>query len=53
MANEWLDGSRKPRQGRKINRGRESRLLGPPSLRTGLADLPHPALRLVVHLRED
>ncbi|MGA3118928.1 MAG: hypothetical protein ABSF90_31465, partial [Syntrophobacteraceae bacterium] len=24
-----------------------------PSLRTGLADLPHPALRLVVHLDED
>ena len=31
------------------DRGRESR----PSLRTGLAGLPHPALRLVVHLREE
>src|SRR3954462_7543872 len=30
------------------DRGREGRLPGPPSLRTGLADLPHPALRLVV-----
>src|SRR5207245_125860 len=30
------------------DRGRESRLLGSPSLRTGRADLPHPALRSVV-----
>jgi hypothetical protein len=32
-----------------LDRGREARLgPGPPSLRTGRADLPHPALRLVV-----
>ncbi|NBO93998.1 MAG: hypothetical protein EBV06_17080, partial [Planctomycetia bacterium] len=33
----------------KKDRGREDRLSSaPPSLRTGLADLPHPALRLMV-----
>ena len=36
-----------------LDRGRKSRFVGSPSLRTGLADLPHPALRLAVHLRED
>ena len=32
-------------------RGREN--VSSPSLRTGLADLPHPALQLVVHLGKD
>ena len=36
-----------------LDRGREGRLIGSPSLRTGLADLPHPALQLVVHLYQD
>jgi hypothetical protein len=36
-----------------LDRGRENRLLGPPSLRTVQADLPHTALRLVVHLIKD
>jgi hypothetical protein len=31
-----------------LNRGRENR--SSPSLRTGLADIPHPTLQLVVHL---
>jgi putative transposase len=36
----------------KIDRGRES-VTRSPSLRTGQAVLPHPALRWVVHLKED
>src|SRR5208337_542011 len=34
-------------KGRHVDRGRENRV-GSPSLRTGLADLPHPALQSVV-----
>ena len=37
------------RRAKLLDRGRES-LRGSPSLRTGLAVLPHPALRLVVFL---
>ena len=35
------------------DRGRERRMNGTPSLRTGLAGLPHPALQSVVHLVQD
>ena len=37
----------------QIDRGRDPRLPGDPSLRTVRAVLPHTALRSVVHLRED
>jgi hypothetical protein len=37
---------------RKIGVGRDDWFRSP-SLRTGQADFPHPALQLVVHLRED
>ena len=47
---EGLADTRKPTGGTMIGVGT---ICGRPSLRTGLADFPHPALQLVVNFQED